>query len=63
MRGFVTRNWYASAPGAGGRLLGPLSWLFAGVVALRRDAYRRGMLRTKRLRVPVVVVGNVVVGG
>jgi tetraacyldisaccharide 4'-kinase len=63
IRGFVTRNWYASAPGARGRLLGPLSWLFAGVVALRRGAYRRGMLRTTRLRVPVVVVGNVVVGG
>jgi tetraacyldisaccharide 4'-kinase len=63
LRGLVTRNWYASSPGAGGRLLAPLSWLFAGVVALRRGAYRRGFLRTTRVRVPVVVVGNVVAGG
>ncbi|HET7135415.1 MAG TPA: tetraacyldisaccharide 4'-kinase, partial [Casimicrobiaceae bacterium] len=44
-------------------MLAPLSWLFAGVVALRRGAYRRGFLRTTRVRVPVVVVGNVVAGG
>ena len=63
LRGLVTRNWYASTPGASGRLLAPLAWLFAGVVALRHGAYRRGLLRTTRVRVPVVVVGNVVAGG
>jgi len=63
VRGFVTRNWYASTPGASGRLLAPLSWLFAGAVGLRVGAHRRGFLRTTRVRVPVVVVGNVVAGG
>jgi tetraacyldisaccharide 4'-kinase len=41
----------------------PLSWVFAALVALRRALYRRGLLGTVRLPVPVVVVGNVTVGG
>jgi tetraacyldisaccharide 4'-kinase len=44
-------------------LLTPVSWLFRGLVALRRQAYRRGLRRAERLPVPVVVVGNIVVGG
>jgi tetraacyldisaccharide 4'-kinase len=43
--------------------LTPLSILFRVAVALRRSLYRAGVLRTKRLPVPVVVVGNVTVGG
>jgi tetraacyldisaccharide 4'-kinase len=41
----------------------PLAWLFACVVALRRWLYRRGLLRSTRIGVPVVVIGNVAVGG
>jgi tetraacyldisaccharide 4'-kinase len=41
----------------------PLSLVFASVVALRRLAYRRGVFKTERLPVPVIVVGNVVAGG
>ena len=44
-------------------LLRPLSWLFRLLVAVRRGLYRRGVLRTTRLSVPVVVVGNIHVGG
>jgi tetraacyldisaccharide 4'-kinase len=44
-------------------LLSPLSALFRGVVALRRWAYRLGWLPVERLPVPVIVVGNVTVGG
>jgi len=44
-------------------MLLPLSWLFCALVWLRRMAYRRGWLRVERLPVPVVVVGNVTVGG
>lgn len=43
--------------------LTPVSWIFRGLVALRRLAYRRGWRRGQRLAVPVVVVGNIVVGG
>lgn len=41
----------------------PLSWLFGLVAALRRLAYRRGWRSSARLGVPVVVVGNLIVGG
>ena len=41
----------------------PLSLLFRLGVALRRFAYRAGILRTVRLSVPVVVIGNITVGG
>jgi tetraacyldisaccharide 4'-kinase len=37
--------------------------LFGGVVALRRAAFARGLLRPARAALPVVVVGNVTVGG
>ncbi len=41
----------------------PLSWLFCLVAWLRRQAYRGGLLRSARLPVPVIVVGNITVGG
>src|SRR5690606_20685139 len=41
----------------------PLSLVFRTLAALRRAAYRSGLLRTERLPVPVIVVGNVTVGG
>ena len=44
-------------------LLMPLSWLFRALVALRRALYRAGVLRSERLPVPVIVVGNISVGG
>jgi tetraacyldisaccharide 4'-kinase len=44
-------------------LLFPFSLIFKGLVALRRALYRTGMLRRERLPVPVVVVGNITVGG
>ena len=44
-------------------LLLPFSLLFIVLVALRRALYRTGFLRCERLPVPVVVVGNISVGG
>lgn len=44
-------------------LLRPLSRLFAVVVARRRAAYVSGQRVARRLTVPVVVVGNIHVGG
>jgi tetraacyldisaccharide 4'-kinase len=49
--------------GALARLLWPISLLFAGLAALRRNLYRAGLLRSERVPVPVLVVGNVVAGG
>lgn len=45
------------------RLLWPASLVLRGLVAVRRHLYRRGWLATRRVGVPVVVVGNVVAGG
>ena len=44
-------------------LLVPVSTLFGIVVAARRAAYRLGWLRSYRPPVPVIVVGNLTVGG
>ena len=41
----------------------PLSWLFCALAVSRRFAYLRGLLKTHRLPVPVIVVGNISVGG
>jgi tetraacyldisaccharide 4'-kinase len=49
--------------GALARLLLPASFLFGAVVWLRRLFYASGLLPQTRLRVPVVVVGNLVAGG
>lgn len=46
-----------------GLLLYPLSIVYRVAVALRRLLYRSGLLATVRLPVPVVVVGNITVGG
>ena len=41
----------------------PLSWLFGGVVAIRRALFRWRVIPSFRLPVPVIVVGNLTVGG
>ncbi|MDR2614678.1 MAG: tetraacyldisaccharide 4'-kinase [Candidatus Accumulibacter sp.] len=41
----------------------PLSWLFRAVTAIRRVLYRWGILPSVAPSVPVVVVGNLTVGG
>ena len=57
----VEAFWYGSSPFA--VLLQPLSWLFQAAAWLRKFAYRVGLLRQVRLPVPVIIVGNLTVGG
>ncbi|NCA70532.1 MAG: tetraacyldisaccharide 4'-kinase [Sphingobacteriia bacterium] len=45
------------------RVLAPVSWLYCLVMWLRRLGYRLGWPRRQHLPVPVVVVGNLTVGG
>jgi tetraacyldisaccharide 4'-kinase len=44
-------------------LLWPLAGLYCAIVALRRALYRLGLLTSIQLPVPVVIVGNITVGG
>jgi tetraacyldisaccharide 4'-kinase len=53
--------WYEAHPLS--TVLAPLGWLYGMVVTLRRYAYRAGLLRSEKLPVPVIVVGNITVGG
>jgi tetraacyldisaccharide 4'-kinase len=43
--------------------LAPLGWCFRGLVSLRRLAFNSGLFRVFEAPVPVIVVGNVTVGG
>ncbi|MEA1051041.1 tetraacyldisaccharide 4'-kinase [Lamprobacter modestohalophilus] len=46
-----------------GILLAPLGWLYCGVAQWRRSLYQRGWLTSYSAPVPVIVVGNLTVGG
>jgi tetraacyldisaccharide 4'-kinase len=58
---WIERYWQKATPLA--VLLYPLALLFGVVVATRRLLYRTGLLRSTRLPVPVIVIGNISVGG
>jgi tetraacyldisaccharide 4'-kinase len=53
----------AQARGLASYLLWPVSLIYRLLVALRRSLYSTGWLPSQHLPVPVIVVGNVVVGG
>ncbi len=57
----VNQLWY------GDRILAlplvPVSWLFRALAVLRRQAYRSGVFASHRTARPVIVVGNLTVGG
>ncbi|MFW5878974.1 MAG: tetraacyldisaccharide 4'-kinase [Myxococcota bacterium] len=63
----VSGAWYEPTPGLGSRLLlacmAPASWAYDAATALRGRAYDRGLLRVVKAPIPVVSVGNLVVGG
>jgi len=44
-------------------LLRPLVWLYCSIMFVRRLAYAMGLLQRHRLSIPVIVVGNLTVGG
>jgi tetraacyldisaccharide 4'-kinase len=61
----LERTWHRATPlwPVIAAVLLPFSLLFGIVAALRRRAFRAGWLRVRKLPVPVVVVGNLTVGG
>lgn len=53
--------WYVRSPWM--ILLTPLSLVYRIVIWLRRSAYRIGLFSSHKIPVPVIVVGNITVGG
>lgn len=58
---WLERHWYRITPLH--ILLLPVSIIFRLLSALRRTLYRSGILSSEKLPVPVIVVGNITVGG
>jgi tetraacyldisaccharide 4'-kinase len=57
----IEQLWYGKSKVAW--LLLPLSAIFWLLSSLRRFAYQRGLLKQQRLNAPVIIVGNISVGG
>lgn len=57
----MTRAWQRQA--AWLWLLLPISWLYALLMTLRRHAYRVGLFSSYRAPIPIMVIGNISVGG
>ena len=57
----LDQYWYSKNLVA--RLLLPLSWCFRALTVIRKWLYDIGLFRSVRLPVPVIVVGNIAVGG
>jgi len=58
---WLINSWYQSNPLRW--LLWPLSVLYRLVIALRRSLYRLGWFKQYSVNVPVIIVGNISVGG
>jgi tetraacyldisaccharide 4'-kinase len=61
LRAWLENEWQRR--GGGALIFLPFALLFAAVSAARRKLYRSGVIRSWRARVPVIVVGNITVGG
>ena len=58
---WLEQHWYRFTPIS--LLLLPLGWVYCLLMALRRGMYRLRIFSSVRLPVPVIVVGNITVGG
>src|SRR5438105_3517863 len=58
---WIERHWYQRTPVS--VLLLPLAALYRTIVTLRRLCFRLRLLPSRRVSVPVIVVGNISVGG
>jgi tetraacyldisaccharide 4'-kinase len=59
----VNYHWYRSSYTPLTFLLLPFASVFRVIVSLRRALYRFGFKKTQHFDVPVIVVGNITVGG
>jgi tetraacyldisaccharide 4'-kinase len=61
LRKFIESCWYGGSGGA--YLLVPFAWVYGLITTIRRSLYASGLLRSPELPVPVIIVGNITVGG
>ena len=61
LHGRLLRLWYQQPSRLSA--LQPLSWLYSAATSARRAAYGRGWLRSHPVGKPVIVIGNLTVGG
>lgn len=59
----INHHWYRSAYTWVTILLLPLSMIFYFILTIRRSLFRLGVRKTHHFPVPVIVVGNITVGG
>jgi tetraacyldisaccharide 4'-kinase len=60
---FLERQWYRPSLTWITRCLMPLSWIFGAVVGCRRFLYRFNFKKSHVFSIPIIVVGNITVGG
>ena len=58
---FIENIWYSKHPLA--LILLPFSWIYTLVITLRRLCYQSGLIAVNQIDVPVIIVGNITVGG
>lgn len=58
---YIENIWYTKQPL--GLILLPLSWLYTLIIILRRLAYQSGLIAVNQIDAPVIIVGNISVGG
>ena len=59
----LTDQWRAPNPGLAAQALRPLSWAYAALTAAHRSLYTVGLMQSVAVPRPILVVGNLVVGG
>lgn len=58
---FIENIWYTKHPLI--VLLLPLSWIYTLIITLRRLCYQSGLIAVNKIDAPVIIVGNISVGG
>lgn len=60
---FNKGHWYRRHLSLLTAMLLPFSWLFGVLAAARRFGYRSKIIRSHRFNIPIIVIGNITVGG
>jgi len=60
---FLVNKWYSEEPGWVTTVLRPFSWLFYTISRVRYYLYRFKIFKSRTFQTPIIVVGNITVGG